>query len=168
MFLHHPRAEATASMAAPVTDADHVRAAIARLSPTDRDLLVLRFRDDRAIDELAAATRLEPGAVRQRLHRAAWAVEDAVGPMPLGEERAAALRAPARRVALAEEEAAFGITPVLAARFVAAVEGETPPAADRRWRWHALLAEVRRHGEGTAAGVLLLAAAVPALVSVAG
>lgn len=168
MLLHDRAATdaaATVATEAPATDAVLVRAAIARFAPVDRDLLVMRFRDDLPLDDLAAHTGLSPAQVQQRLHRAAWVVEDAVGPMPLGAERAAALGATPRPVELAEQEAALGITPVLAARFVAAVAGETPPAADDRWRWHALLAAVQHHGEGLLTGLVALAVVLPAAAS---
>lgn len=145
------------------TDLERVRAAIARLSPAERDLLVLRFRVGMATAELAAATGTSAATVERRLHHAAWTVEDIAGP------GAPAVLAQGQRSSrpaeLVVEEAALGITPLLAARLTAAVSGPVP--ADDHWRWHALLAALRRHGEGAITVALAAAVALPAVASLA-
>jgi hypothetical protein len=140
--------EMSARPAAAPSDTERVLAAIARLTPMDRDLVVLRFRNDSTMAELAAATGASTAVVQQRLHRSAWLVEDAVGPMPAGHQRTAVLGVLGRPIELVEEEALLGITPVLAARLVAAVGGDTLPAADQHWRWHALVGALRRFTAG--------------------
>lgn len=144
------------------TDRERVRAAIGRLSPAERDLLVLRFRDGLATAELAAATGTSAATVERRLHHAAWVVEDVAGPSALrqGPPRP-------RPTDLVVEEAAMGITPLLAARLVAAVAGSVPPEADDRWRWHGLVAALQRQGEGVLTMALAAAVALPAMVSLA-
>ncbi|MEZ0577108.1 SigE family RNA polymerase sigma factor [Nocardioides sp. MH1] len=44
--------------------------ALAALSPTDRAVVVLRYLDDVAVDEVARTLRLSPGAVKNRSMRA--------------------------------------------------------------------------------------------------
>lgn len=146
------------------TDRERVRAAIARLSPAERDLVVLRFREGLATAELASATGASAATVERRLHHAAWTVEDVAGPSVMGmleqQQRAA------RPAELVVEEAAVGITPLLAARLMAAVAGPVPPADDH-WRWRALLQALRRQGEGGITVALTAAVALPAMVSLA-
>lgn len=143
------------------TTVDRVRAAIATLSPAERDLLVLRFRDDLSTTALAAATGTSVTTVEHRLHRAAWVVQDAVGDEP----PSPGLIRLERATDLVVEEAALGITPLLAARLAAAVTGPIPPTADDRWRWHALMTALRQHGEGVLTAVVAAAVVLPAVVS---
>ena len=143
------------------TTVERVRAAIATLPPAERDLLVLRFRDDLSTTALAAATGASIATVERRLHRAAWVVEDAIGGVPPSPGRVG----PERAADLVVEEAALGITPLLAARLVAAVTGPVPPTADDRWRWHALVAALRHNGDGVLTAVVAAAVFLPAVVS---
>lgn len=152
-----------ATTTAATTDVERVRAAIARLPPAERNLVVLRFRDGLATTELAAATGTSTATVDHRLHHAAWLVEDVAGPGTPG-MRTPEQRAP-RSAELVVEDAAVGITPLLAARLTAAVSGPVPPPAADRWRWHALLEVLRRHGEGVITLALAAAVALPATVS---
>lgn len=147
------------------TDVERVRAAITRLSPAERDLVVLRFRDGLATPELAAATGTSAATVERRLHRAAWLVEDVAGPGVPG--MSPSEQAAPRSAALVVEDAGVGITPLLAARLAAAVAGPVPPAADDHWRWHALLGAMRQHGDGVVTLALAAVVAVPAVVSLA-
>lgn len=159
MLLHDSATAAT-------PDVERVRSAIARLSPADRDLLVRRFRDGRTSAELAEAAGTSVEFVRRRLHRAAWRVQDVVGATPrvFGDDEPQRLRD--RPADLVEEEAELGITPLLAARLVAAVTG-TPPAADDHWRLHALLRRLRGHGDGLATMLLVAGVVAPVLGSLA-
>ena len=147
-------------------DVQRVRSAIAHLAPAERDLLVLRFADDRTVAELAATTGTTPDEVRRRLHHAAWVVQDLAGVTPLqwGEPEPRLLED--RDPLLVEEEAAAGITPLLAARLAAAVAGE-PPAADQHWRLHALFRGLRTNMDGVLTVLLVAAAALPAAASLA-
>lgn len=148
---------------ATTTDVERVRAAITRLSPAERDLVVLRFRDGLATTELSAVTGTSTATVEHRLHHAAWRVEDIAGPgapgMRTPEQRAA------RSAELVVEDAAVGITPLLAARLTAAVAGPVPPPAADRWRWHALVEVLRRHTDGVVMLALAAAVALPATAS---
>lgn len=155
----------TTAATTPTSDCERVRAAIARLAPAARDLLVLRFRDGLSTAELAAVAGTSVATVERRLHHAAWTVEDGAGPgdpaMLTGRQRVA------RPAELVVEDAAVGITPLLAARLTAAVSGPVPPPADDHWRWHALLEALRRHGEGAVTVALAAAVALPAVASLA-
>lgn len=142
------------------TTVERVRAAIATLSPAERDLLVLRFRDDLSTTALAAATGTSVATVERRLHRVAWVVEDAIGAEPPSPALIRLERAPD----LVVEEAALGITPLLATRLAAAVTGPVP-TADDHWRWHAVVAALRHHGEGVLTAVVAAAVVLPAVVS---
>lgn len=146
------------------TDTDCVRAAIGRLPPAERDLLVLRFREDLSTEQLAAATDTSPATVERRLHHAAWVVEDVAGVASPDPGFVPGQRA-ARPADLVVEEAALGITPLLAARLAAAVAGPVPPPADDRWRWHELMGALRRHGEGVVTVALTLGVALPSALS---
>jgi RNA polymerase sigma factor (sigma-70 family) len=61
-------------------EADEIaRGALARLSDADREVVVLYYRSDSTLDEVAAALGLNPPAVRKRLERARTRLRDAVG-----------------------------------------------------------------------------------------
>ena len=139
-----------------------VRAAITQLPPVERDLLVLRYRDDLDIEALAARTQVDPGRVRRWLHHAAWVVEDLAGPASL-EDRVPRMLG-GRPLHLVEEDAALGITPQLAARLSAAVQGEVP-AADEHWRARALLRGLRSHADGLLIALALAAVVLPVAAS---
>ncbi|MDX3071221.1 SigE family RNA polymerase sigma factor [Streptomyces sp. MI02-7b] len=53
--------------------------ALARLSPKDRAVLVLRYWEDRSIEETADALRLTPGTVRTRSFRALSRLRELLG-----------------------------------------------------------------------------------------
>ncbi len=161
MLLQHTTDLGTSDLGP--TDVERVRAAIGRLSPAQRDLLVLRFRDGQSTSELAATTGTSTATVMRLLHHAAWMVEDITSPGVPG-----ALvhgQRPPRSAELVVEEADLGITPLLAARLTAAVTGPELPHADEHWRWHALVAALRRHGEGVVTTALTAAVVLPAVVS---
>lgn len=160
-----PPRDTTAATAATTADAGRVRAAIAQLPPVERDLLVLRFRDGRTTAELAAAAGTTPERVLGHLHHAAWVVQDLAGitPRAWGEPEPALLVG--RDTGMVVEEAGVGITPLLAARLTTAVGGDELPAADDRWRVHAVLRALRGHADGALTGLLVLGVALPAIVS---
>lgn len=54
-----------------------VRAALAKLSPEDRSLLVLRDMEDHSYEEIALMLDIEPGAARMRLTRARGRMREA-------------------------------------------------------------------------------------------
>jgi RNA polymerase sigma-70 factor (sigma-E family) len=54
-------------------------AALARLSPQDRAVLVLRFWEDRSVEDTAAALRMGAGAVRSRSGRALARLREQLG-----------------------------------------------------------------------------------------
>lgn len=54
-----------------VATQEHVRTALQRLKPADRELLVLRYHVGLSVDETAAALRLSRSAVKSRTARAA-------------------------------------------------------------------------------------------------
>ncbi|WP_327290551.1 SigE family RNA polymerase sigma factor [Streptomyces sp. NBC_01198] len=53
--------------------------ALARLAPKDRAVLVLRYWEDRSIEETAAALEASPGAIRTRSVRALGRLRDELG-----------------------------------------------------------------------------------------
>jgi RNA polymerase sigma factor (sigma-70 family) len=55
------------------------RGALARLSDADREVVVLYYRNDSTLDEVAAVIGVSPAAVRKRLERARTRLRDAVG-----------------------------------------------------------------------------------------
>lgn len=146
------------------SDVERVRAAIAHLPPVERDLLVLRFRDGLDLEGLAAATETDTAVVQRRLHHAAWVVEDLAGPLPLQpwEDGPRPLRG--RPSHMVEEEAGVGITPLLAARLAAAVEGDLP-AADEHWRVRAAMRGLRSHVDGVLVALVVAVVAVPVAVA---
>lgn len=180
MLLH----DATTTDTDTATDVERVRAAVAQLPPAERDLLVLRFRDDLDAAALAARLSTTPAVVQRRLRHAGWVVQDVAGDTPAqwrasgtwpawetwnawGTSRAteqALLRG--RPSHLVEEEATAGITPLLAARIAVAVAGE-PPAADEHWRARSLLRQLRSHVDALLLVLLVVAVGVPAAVSLA-
>ena len=50
--------------------ADSLRAGLARLHPADREVVVLYYLEERALDEVAEISNIPPGTVKSRLHRA--------------------------------------------------------------------------------------------------
>ncbi|NUP54088.1 MAG: SigE family RNA polymerase sigma factor [Catenulispora sp.] len=54
-------------------------AALRRLTPTDRAVLVLRYWEDRSVEDTAAVLNLSPGAVRSRSGRALARIRDILG-----------------------------------------------------------------------------------------
>lgn len=165
MLLHDVSATHE-SEAVTAPDVERVRAAIAQLPPAERDLLVLRLRED--LDTVALAARLgtSQAHVHRRLHHAGWVVQDVAGVTPgqWGEPEPSLLRG--RPSHLVEEEAAAGITPLLAARIAAAVAGEAP-AADEHWRVRSLARGLRAHVDAVLLVLLVVAVAVPVAVALA-
>ncbi|MGW3076700.1 MULTISPECIES: SigE family RNA polymerase sigma factor [unclassified Kitasatospora] len=53
--------------------------ALGRLAPRDRAVLVLRYWEDRSVEETAAVLRLTPGAVRTQSHRALGRIRTVLG-----------------------------------------------------------------------------------------
>jgi RNA polymerase sigma-70 factor (sigma-E family) len=77
-----PGETARATAAADGGDADlrvTLLAALRELGATDRAVLVLRFWEDRSIEDTAAALRLTPSAVRSRSFRALGRVRELLG-----------------------------------------------------------------------------------------
>lgn len=140
-------------------DGDRVRAAFASLSPQEHRVLVLRFRDDHGLAQIAEQLGTDRDQVRRHLHHAGWMVEDLAGAatVPAGGWAA-------RPSELVEEEAAAGITPGLAARIRAAVSDGAPPADDH-WRWHDLQRSLRRNSASVATALLVLIALVPTVAA---
>ena len=58
----------------PATDAARVHAALEKLSPSHREVLVLRFMEGLSYEEIAGVVNCEPGTVRSRLHYAKGAL----------------------------------------------------------------------------------------------
>jgi RNA polymerase sigma-70 factor (sigma-E family) len=56
-------------------------AALAQLPPRDRAVLVLRYWEDRSVEETAAELQLRPGAVRSQCLRALGRLRTALGPL---------------------------------------------------------------------------------------
>lgn len=143
---------------APATDAERVAAAVAALGPLDREALLLRL-GGRSLDEVAAATGTTTAMVRVRLGRSATAIERRVG---LQASDGAAQPDRARPTDEVVTDAEVGITPLLHARLVAALEHTCPPAAPRHRRAAAVLQSVLDHAPQLAS---LAAVAVWAVVT---
>jgi len=65
-------------------EAQGVRRALSRLSPRDRALLLLRYWEDRPLDEVAGTLGLSQGAARVALHRARRALAGQLSTMETG------------------------------------------------------------------------------------
>jgi RNA polymerase sigma-70 factor, ECF subfamily len=62
-----------------VADAERIHAALARLRPEHREVLVLRFIENMSYEEIAAIVGCPVGTVRSRIHYAKQAVRPEVG-----------------------------------------------------------------------------------------
>ena len=57
---------------------DQLTRALASLAPHLREVVVLRYYDERTVDEIAALLQLPPGTVKSRLHAARAALNDSL------------------------------------------------------------------------------------------
>jgi RNA polymerase sigma-70 factor (sigma-E family) len=78
----HPAERAPGGAVQPGTDESlrlTLLAALAGLAPTDRAVVVLRYWEDRSVEDVARALGLSNGAVRNRSHRALSRLRDVLG-----------------------------------------------------------------------------------------
>jgi len=73
--IHAPSAESAAALHARDRE---VAAAVQALPRRQRECVVLRFYDDCAVTDIAAALRISDGSVKQHLHRAMAALAEAL------------------------------------------------------------------------------------------
>ena len=146
------------------TDADAVAAAVAALGPLDHEALLLRVRG-RSLEEIASTTGTTTAMVRVRLHRAAAAVERLVGTAPT--DGVPVRRDPDWPTDEVVVDAEVGITPVLHARLVAALDRSRAIAAVRHRRVAGLAQAVAEHAPQLASLATITGFAVAAAVAMA-
>ena len=75
-----PPGPARGDAAGPAAELDETRAALDRLSPSQRTAVVLRFYGDLPLAEIAELTGSRLGTVKSQLHRAPAQLKDVLAP----------------------------------------------------------------------------------------